>query len=90
MLNQGGRTFITSGTGLFSRYHSCSPGSNRQNEAAQADLRASRADAQETQNEVALRVHQIYYQLLIAQLRAAQPRPKSGPIRTWRANVLSR
>ena len=39
------------------------------NDAAQADMNASRANAQETQNEVALKVHQIYYQLLIAQLR---------------------
>jgi outer membrane protein TolC len=39
------------------------------NDAAQADVNASRAGAQETQNEIALRVHQIYYQLLIAQLR---------------------
>jgi hypothetical protein len=32
-------------------------------------LNLSRAEAQETENEIALKVHEIYYQILIAQLR---------------------
>jgi outer membrane protein TolC len=69
VISQGGRTFVTSGTGLVQPLSQLFTRIRPQNEAARADLNASRADAQETQNEVALRVHQIYYQLLIAQLR---------------------
>jgi outer membrane protein TolC len=69
VISQGGRTFVTSGTGLVQPLSQLFTRVRPQNEAAQADLNASRADAQETQNEVALKVHQIYYQLLIAQLR---------------------
>lgn len=69
VISQGGRTFVTSGTGLVQPLSQLFTRIKPENEAAQADLNASRADAQETQNEVALRVHQIYYQLLIAQLR---------------------
>ncbi len=69
VISQGGRTFVTSGTGLVQPLSQLFTRVRPANEAAQADLNASRADAQETQNEVALKVHQIYYQLLIAQLR---------------------
>src|SRR5271154_6908355 len=69
VISQGGRTFVTSGTGLVQPLSQLFTRVRPENEAAQADLNASRANAQETQNEVALRVHQIYYQLLIAQLR---------------------
>jgi outer membrane protein TolC len=69
VISQGGRTFVTSGTGLVQPLSQLFTRIRPENEAAQADLNASRADAQETQNEVALKVHQIYYQLLIAQLR---------------------
>src|SRR5271154_4034154 len=71
VISQGGRTFVTSGTGLVQPLSQLFTRIRPENEAAQADLNASRADAQETQNEVALRVHQIYYQLLIAQLRGS-------------------
>jgi outer membrane protein TolC len=67
-LNQGGRTFVTSGTmleqpltQLFSRVKPA-------NDIARAELSATRANAQETENEVALKVHQIYYRVLIAQM----------------------
>src|SRR5271154_4963421 len=69
VISQGGRTFVTSGTGLVQPLTQLFTRIKPENEVAQADLNASRADAQETQNEVALKVHQIYYQLLIAQLR---------------------
>jgi len=38
------------------------------NDMARADLNASRAISQQTENEVALKVHQLYYRVLIAQL----------------------
>jgi outer membrane protein TolC len=68
-LNQGGKTFVTSGTTLSQPLTQLFTRIKPANDAAQADLNASRAGAQETQNEVALKVHQIYYQLLVAQLR---------------------
>ena len=39
----------------------------RENDMAQAELKASREKAQRTGNDVALAVHQVYYQILIAQ-----------------------
>jgi outer membrane protein len=69
VISQGGKTFVLSGTGLVQPLSQLFTRIKPENDAAQADLDASRADAQETQNEVALKVHQIYYQLLIAQLR---------------------
>jgi outer membrane protein TolC len=71
VISQGGRTFVTSGTSLVQPLSQLFTRIKPENEAAQADLNASRAEAQETQNEVALKVHQIYYQLLIAQLRGS-------------------
>jgi outer membrane protein TolC len=68
-INQGGKTFVTSGTTLSQPLTDLLTRVKPANDAAQAQVNASRADAQETQNEVALKVHQIYYQLLIAQLR---------------------
>jgi outer membrane protein TolC len=69
VISQGGRTFVTSGTTLVQPLSQLLTKIRPENQAAQADLSASRADAQETQNEVALKVHQIYYQLLIAQVQ---------------------
>ena len=69
VISQGGQTFVTSGTTLVQPLSQLFTRIRPENEAAQADLNASRADAQETENEVALKVHQIYYQLLIAQVR---------------------
>jgi outer membrane protein TolC len=68
-INQGGKTFVTSGTTLSQPLTQLFTRIKPANDAAQAQVNASRADAQETQNEVALKIHQIYYQLLIAQLR---------------------
>jgi outer membrane protein TolC len=68
-LNQGGKTFVTSGTMLSQPLTQLFTRIKPANDAAQADVNASRAGAQETHNEVALKVHQIYYQLLVAQLR---------------------
>src|SRR5216684_1105912 len=67
VLNQGAKTSVTSGTQLtqpLTQYFKFKP----QNDIARAELNATRAQARQTENDVALRVHQIYYQLLIAQL----------------------
>src|SRR5216684_6859388 len=67
VLNQGAKTSVTSGTQLtqpLTQYFKFKP----QNDIARAELNATRDQARQTENDVALRVHQIYYQLLIAQL----------------------
>jgi outer membrane protein TolC len=66
IINQGGVNIATSGTQLTQ------PLTNllkvrKENDLAQAELKATRAKAQVTGNDVALTVHQIYYQILIAQ-----------------------
>lgn len=67
-LNQGGKTFVTSGTGLVQPLTQLFSRVKPQNDIARANLDVSRANAQETENEVALKVHEIYYKVLIAQL----------------------
>jgi len=67
VLNQGTKTSVTSGTQLtqpLTQYFKFKP----QNDIARADLNATRDQARQKENDVALKVHQIYYQLLIAQL----------------------
>jgi outer membrane protein TolC len=68
ILNQGGLTFVTSGTGLEQPLTQLYTRVRPQNEAASAELAATRANAQETENEVALQVHELYYHVLIMQL----------------------
>lgn len=65
IINQGARTYVTSGTTLTQPLTQLLTRVKPANAAAEADLNASRADAQETQNEIALKVHEIYYQILI-------------------------
>src|ERR1700734_1034122 len=66
IINQGGVNIATSGTQLTQ------PLTNllkvkRENDMVQAELKASREKAQLTGNDVALSVHQVYYEILIAQ-----------------------
>jgi outer membrane protein TolC len=68
ILNQGGKTFVTSGTGLVQPLTQLFTRVKPENEAASAELSATRADAHETENEVALKVHELYYRVLITQL----------------------
>jgi outer membrane protein TolC len=75
ILNQGGRTLITSGTQLtqpLTEILRVKPA----NDLAAAELDATRSKAHQTENEVALRVHQLYYRILIVQAHreAAQAR----------------
>src|SRR6202167_4524493 len=68
VLNQGGKLFITSGTQLVQPLTQLFTRVKPENDIARANLDVSRANAQETENEVALKVHEIYYRVLIAQL----------------------
>ena len=66
ILNQGGHTFLTSGTSLtqpLTELLKIKPA----NDIAAAELNATRDKARQTENAVALRVHQLYYRVLIAQ-----------------------
>lgn len=67
-LSQGGRTFVTSGTTLAEPITQLFTRVKPANEAAAAEFSAQRANAQETENEIALKVHQLYYRVLITQL----------------------
>ncbi len=68
ILNQGGLTIVTSGTGLVQPLTQLYTRVRPQNAAASAELGATKANAQETENEVALKVHELYYRVLITQL----------------------
>jgi outer membrane protein TolC len=79
ILNQGGKTLVTSGTSLtqpLTELLKIRPA----NDIAAAELSASRDRAHQTENEVALRVHQIYYRILISQAHrdATQARIKAS------------
>src|SRR5271165_4246838 len=66
ILNQGGNTFITSGTSLtqpLTELLKIKPA----NDIAFAELKATRGRERQTENEVALKVHQLYYRVLIVQ-----------------------
>jgi outer membrane protein TolC len=76
ILNQGSKTFIVSGTGLVQPLTQLFTRVKPSNDLARADLDATRANEKETVNEVALRVHQIYYQVLIAQLHKSATNAK--------------
>ena len=66
IINQGGRNLTTSGTQITQPLTTLLK-IKRTNDMAQAEVKASRAKAQLTGNDVALAVHQIYYRILIAQ-----------------------
>ena len=66
ILNQGGRNLTTSGTQLTQPLTTLLK-IKQTNDMARADAKASREQAQLTQNDVALDVHQVYYKILIAE-----------------------
>src|SRR5271163_3196477 len=66
IINQGGRNLTTSGTQLTQPLTTLLK-IRAENDMARAELKASRETAHQTENDVALQVHQIYYQILIAQ-----------------------
>lgn len=66
VLNQGGKTFETSGTGLvqpLTQLFKIKAG----NDVARAELDASRGKARSVENDVALKVRQLYYKILVVQ-----------------------
>jgi len=65
IINQGGKTFTTSGTQITQPLTTLLK-IKQANDLAQAEVRASRAKAQLTGNDIALAVHQVYYRILIA------------------------
>ena len=75
-INQGARSYVISNTTLTQPVTQLLTRVKPANDAAQADLNASRADQQETENEVALKVHEIYYQILIAQVHRGATQAK--------------
>ena len=65
-INQGDRNFITSGTGLtqpLTELFKIKAG----NDVARAELNASREKARGVENDVALKVRQLYYSILVVQ-----------------------
>jgi outer membrane protein TolC len=66
ILNQGGLTIVTSGTSLTQPLTELWKIKSA-NDAAAAELTQTRSKARETENEVALRVHQLYYRILVLQ-----------------------
>jgi len=70
VINQGGINIASSGTQLTQPLTTLLK-IRSLNEMAQADLKASRQEGQQTENNVALKVHQLYYKVLIAQVHRA-------------------
>src|SRR3984893_12870342 len=64
VLSQGGRTFVTSGTSLTQPISELWKIKSA-NDVAAAELKQTRNKARQTENEVALRVHQLYYRILV-------------------------
>jgi len=76
VLSQGGHTFLTSGTTLEQPITQLFTRVKPANDIAAADLEASRANARQTQNEIALNVHELYYKVLIAELHRSATETK--------------
>jgi outer membrane protein TolC len=70
IINQGGLSLTTSGTQLTQPLTTLLK-IRPQNDMAQTELKASRQKAQQTENDVALKVHQLYYKVLIVQVHRA-------------------
>jgi outer membrane protein TolC len=70
VLNQGGLSFVTSGTQLTQPLLELWKVRSA-NDVATADTKVMRNKAEETKNQVALQVHQLYYKVLILQTRRA-------------------
>jgi outer membrane protein TolC len=75
VLNQGGLSFITSGTQLSQPLLELWKVRSA-NDAAAADIKAMRNKAEETKNKIALQVHQLYYKVLILQTKRAAAQAK--------------
>jgi len=67
IINEGGRDLTTSGTQLTQPLTTLLK-IRSANAIAQAELKASRETRHQSENDVALKVHQIYYKILIAEV----------------------
>ena len=76
IINQGGRNLVTSGTMLEQPLTQLFTKVKPANDVARADVNAAQANARETENEVALKVREIYYGILIAQLHQTATKAK--------------
>jgi outer membrane protein TolC len=70
ILNQGGHTLVTSGTQLTQPLSELWKVKSA-NDVAGAELQETRSKARQTENEVALKVHEIYYRILVLQSHKA-------------------
>ena len=70
ILNQGGLTLVTSGTGLTQPLTELWK-VKAANDAAAAELSGTRNKERQTENDVVLQVHQLYYRLLVLQSHKA-------------------
>jgi outer membrane protein TolC len=70
IIQQGGLDLTISGTQLTQPLTTLLK-IRRMNDEAQAELKASQQKTQQIENDVALRVHQLYYKVLIAQVHRA-------------------
>jgi outer membrane protein len=70
IINQGGLNLTTSGTQLTQPLTTLLK-IRPENDMARAELKATQQKAQQTANDVALKVHQLYYKVLIAQVHRA-------------------
>lgn len=75
ILNQGGLTFVTSGTQLTQPIAELWKVRSA-NDIAAAQLKATRSNERQTENQIALQVHQIYYKVLILQSHREAARAK--------------
>jgi outer membrane protein len=87
-LNQGGHTLVASGTSLtqpLTELLQIKPA----NDIAAAELNATRSQARQTENEVALRVHLLYYRVLIAQAHREAARARIQASETLQSERLA-
>jgi len=68
VVNQGGQTFETSGTGLVQPLTQLWK-IKAANDVTRAELNATRGKARGIENQIALTVHQLYYKILVAEVR---------------------
>ena len=68
ILNQGGKTFSSSGTGVVQPLTQLLK-IRAANDIARADVNAARGKARGVENDIALVVHQLYYKILVADAR---------------------
>jgi outer membrane protein len=68
VLNQGGHTYVISGTTLAQPLTQLFSKITPANDLAHSELVAAQANARERENQVALVVHELYYRVLVAQL----------------------